>query len=71
MIRSGDKISLVIWDSQENSLLANAAQKAVEMPGLTVSSTGAIFVPYLDEVVVRGQTPDQAHQAHDAKGLDA
>ena len=62
VIRSGDKISLVIWDSQENSLLANAAQKAVDMPGLTVSSTGAIFVPYLDEVVVRGQTPDQARR---------
>jgi len=62
VIRSGDKISLVIWDSQENSLLANATQKAVDMPDLTVSATGTIFVPYLDEVVVRGQTPDQARR---------
>lgn len=62
VIRTGDRINLVIWDSQENSLLANAEQKAVDMPGLTVSSTGTIFVPYLDEVVVRGQTPDQARR---------
>ena len=62
VIRSGDKISLVIWDSQENSLLANATQKAVDMPDLTVSATGTIFVPYLDEVEVRGQTADQARR---------
>ena len=62
VIRAGDRISLVIWDSQENSLLANVAQKAVDMPDLTVSSAGTIFVPYLDEVLVRGQTPDQARR---------
>lgn len=62
LIRSGDQINLVIWDSQENSLLANTAQKAVDMPGLIVSSSGAIFVPYLDEVVVSGQTPEQARR---------
>ncbi|MFN3825297.1 MAG: polysaccharide biosynthesis/export family protein [Pseudorhodobacter sp.] len=62
MIRPGDRISLMIWDSQENSLLAAESEKAVKMADLVVSPAGAIFVPYLDEVVVNGQTPDQARR---------
>lgn len=62
LIRTGDKIDLVIWDNQENSLLASQSDKSVDMKGLAVSNTGTIFVPYLDEVQVRGQTPAQARQ---------
>ncbi|MGR1583390.1 polysaccharide biosynthesis/export family protein [Thalassobius sp. S69A] len=62
VIRTGDQINLVIWDNQENSLLASAQEKSVNMTGLTVSNTGTIFVPYLDEVQVRGKTPGQARQ---------
>ena len=62
LIRTGDQIDLVIWDNQENSLLAPAQQKSVNMKGLTVSTSGTIFVPYLDEVKVRGKTPGQARQ---------
>jgi polysaccharide export outer membrane protein len=62
VIRPGDRISLTIWDSQENSLLAAEAEKAVNMVDLVVSPAGSIFVPYLDEVVVNGQTPDQARR---------
>ncbi|WP_299684649.1 polysaccharide biosynthesis/export family protein [uncultured Tateyamaria sp.] len=60
LIRTGDRIDLVIWDNQQNSLLTSAEQKSVEMTGLTVSSTGTIFVPYLNEVPVRGKTPEAA-----------
>jgi len=60
VIRAGDKISLVIWDNQENSLLTSENQKTVDMPGLQVSSSGTIFVPYLDEVQVSGMTPADA-----------
>jgi polysaccharide export outer membrane protein len=62
MIREGDLIDLIIWDSQDNSLLAPLAQKSVEMRGLRVSSTGTVFVPYIDEVLVRGLTPESARQ---------
>jgi polysaccharide export outer membrane protein len=62
LIRTGDKIDLVIWDNQENSLLASAQEKSVNMRGLSVSNSGTIFVPYLDEVKVRGKTPAQARQ---------
>ncbi|WP_137701281.1 polysaccharide biosynthesis/export family protein [Marimonas lutisalis] len=62
IIRAGDKIDLIIWDSQENSLLTNGGSKAVNMPEMTVSSSGTIFVPYLGDVVISGKTPDAARK---------
>jgi polysaccharide export outer membrane protein len=62
IIRPGDVVSLAIWDNQDNSLLTQRDVKSVQMPGLTVSPSGSIFVPYLDEVVVTGQTPAQARR---------
>ncbi len=62
VIRSGDTVDLIIWDSDENSLLTSAGQKSTEMRGLNVSSSGTIFVPYLEDVVVRGQTPNDARR---------
>ena len=60
LIRTGDRIDLVIWDNQVNSLLTSAEQKSVEINGLTVAPNGTIFVPYLNEVPVRGLTPKAA-----------
>lgn len=60
VIRAGDSLNLVIWDSQENSLLAPETQKLVNMEGLIVSSSGTIFIPYLNMVSVVGKTPSQA-----------
>lgn len=62
VIRSGDRVDLLIWDSQDNSLLTSAAQKTVQMPGLQVSPSGTIFVPYVEDVVVRGLTPEAARE---------
>lgn len=60
VIRAGDSLDLVIWDSQENSLLAIQGEKSVQMPNLIVSSAGTIFVPYLNKISVVGKTPEQA-----------
>ena len=59
-IRSGDTVNIVIWDSQENSLLTPREAKAVTLAPMQVSADGTIFVPYLGEVVVNGQTPEAA-----------
>jgi polysaccharide biosynthesis/export protein len=59
-IRNGDHLNLIIWDSQQESLLAPDTQKQVKLPDLTVSTTGTVFVPYLDEIKVSGLTPDEA-----------
>jgi len=61
-IRPSDRIDLVIWDSQENSLLTAEEQKVVSMQGLVVSRDGTIFVPYVDEVVISGLTADGARR---------
>lgn len=60
VIRVGDKIDLVIWDSQENSLITSPEQKMVRMEGLVVSPRGEIFVPYAQTMVVSGMSPDAA-----------
>ncbi|WP_299297665.1 polysaccharide biosynthesis/export family protein [uncultured Tateyamaria sp.] len=62
LIRPGDTIDLVIWDNQENSLLTASTQKNVVMPGLVVSPSGSIFVPYIDEVRIGGLSPDRARR---------
>ena len=62
VIRPGDQIDLVIWDSQENSLLTGDGQQNVSLSGITVSPNGSIFVPYIDEVRVSGSTPDAARR---------
>ena len=62
LIAGGDKIGLTIWDSGENTLLATPGQKVVDIRDLPVSSTGSVFIPYLDEVVLNGLTHDQARE---------
>ncbi|WP_108885871.1 polysaccharide biosynthesis/export family protein [Pseudoprimorskyibacter insulae] len=62
IIQSGDMVDLVIWDSQENSLLTQSNQKVIDMKGLIVSDQGTIFVPYVDEVHIRGLTASTARQ---------
>ncbi|MEO9895176.1 MAG: polysaccharide biosynthesis/export family protein [Paracoccaceae bacterium] len=62
LIRSGDKIVLTIWDSQETSLITTPDQRSVTMPTMQVSPSGTLFVPYLDEVIVTGLTPSDARR---------
>jgi len=55
-------IHLSVWDSEENSLLTAPAQMVVDITDIQVTPQGTIFVPYLDEVVVGGATPDAARR---------
>jgi polysaccharide export outer membrane protein len=60
VVRPGDAVSVVIWDSSENSLLTDQGSPFVELPGLAVSPSGSIFVPYVGEVGVAGLSPEGA-----------
>ena len=62
IIRSGDQLSLVIWDSQENSLLISSAAKQANLDNLAVSTQGEVFIPYLGAVQVQNMTPDAARE---------
>jgi len=62
VIRPGDLVDLVIWDNQDNSLLTAPNTKSTTMRGVAVSPAGAIFVPYVGEVVINGLTPELARR---------
>ena len=59
VIQTGDRIDVVVWDNQENSLISDGT-KQTPIPPLTVSSSGSVFLPYVGDVVVRGLTADSA-----------
>ncbi|MBV2359356.1 polysaccharide export protein [Thalassococcus sp. CAU 1522] len=60
VIRTGDKVTVTIWDSQENSLLTSPGEKFTRLADMEVSADGTIFLPYVNEVNVRGLTPASA-----------
>jgi len=62
IIQPGDKLTLRIWDSSENSLLTSVEQKLVQLQDVTVASNGTIFMPYVGNVSVVGLTPDLARE---------
>lgn len=62
VLKAGDRIDLVIWDSQDVSLLASAGERSTAIGGLVVEADGSIFVPYVGDVVVVGLTPAQARE---------
>lgn len=69
VIRSGDMLSLAVWDNDDTSLLSSPGQKVTQLPNLQVSSSGTIFVPYVNEVYVAKMTPDEARKAIQTKLL--
>ncbi len=62
VIAVGDRLSLNIWDPEENSLLTSSDGKVAQITDIDVSSTGSIFVPYLEDIVVSGMTVEQARK---------
>lgn len=61
-IQPFDLVNVVIWDSEENSLMASPGQKLVDVGNLRVTAAGTIFMPYLGYLDVAGKTPDGARQ---------
>ncbi|MEP2531586.1 polysaccharide biosynthesis/export family protein [Shimia sp.] len=62
LIRAGDQIVLTVWDNQENSLLLGPEQRFVQVQPTPVSASGAVFVPYVDSILVGGLTASQARE---------
>lgn len=68
-LKTGDVVNVTIWDSAENSLLVPAGHKQTALNGLVVSATGSLFIPYVGDVVVSGQTVDGARRTIEDKVL--
>ncbi len=62
IIQPGDKLTLRIWDSNDNSLLTGLEEKSVQLQDVTVASNGSIFMPYVGNISVIGLTPDLARE---------
>ncbi|WP_297339665.1 polysaccharide biosynthesis/export family protein [Pseudophaeobacter sp.] len=62
IIQPGDKLTLRIWDSSDNSLLTSVEQKMVQLQDVRVAANGTIFMPYVGNVNVLGLTPDLARE---------
>ncbi|MCD9149778.1 polysaccharide biosynthesis/export family protein [Pseudophaeobacter flagellatus] len=62
IIQPGDKLTLRIWDSSDNSLLTSTEQKMVQLQDVRVAANGSIFMPYVGNVNVLGLTPDLARE---------
>lgn len=62
IIRPGDTLDVMVWDSGDNSLLTSLDQRVANLTAMRVSETGTIFVPYVGKVRVAGRTPDSARQ---------
>ena len=62
IIAPGDVLGVVLWSTEENSLLTGPNERATTLEGLTVSSTGEVFVPYVGNVRVAGMSPDHARE---------
>ncbi|CUH79674.1 polysaccharide biosynthesis/export family protein [Tropicibacter naphthalenivorans] len=60
VIRTGDRLDVTIWDSQENSLLTNPGERFTKIDAVEVDANGSIFLPYINKVGVRGLTPSGA-----------
>lgn len=59
-IQTGDTLNVIVWDNQENSLLASEASRSTPVAGLTVSPSGTVFMPYIGEIALRGMTESEA-----------
>ncbi|MCP5036689.1 MAG: polysaccharide export protein [Rhodobacteraceae bacterium] len=62
IIKTGDLLDLVVWDSQDGSLLTAPGENSTNISGLPVSAAGTVFVPYVGDVLVRGLTETRARE---------
>ena len=60
VIRSGDLVTITIWDNDINSLLVPADQRTTTLTEMRVSPNGSIFLPYVGEVRIGGNSPQAA-----------
>lgn len=63
VIAAGDRLDIVVWDNEENSLLTSPAQRSVNLTGVEVTPEGTVFMPYLENVHVAGMSPEAARRA--------
>ncbi|MGR3466852.1 MAG: polysaccharide biosynthesis/export family protein [Shimia sp.] len=60
VIRPGDTIGLAVWDASDLSLITAPGARVTPLSDIRVSPSGSIFVPYVGNIRVSGNTPEAA-----------
>jgi polysaccharide export outer membrane protein len=58
-IRSGDTLSVRVWENVDTGLLAGPGQRASGLDAVQVDQSGNIFVPYVGQIPAAGSSPDE------------
>lgn len=66
-IANGDTLRITIWSTEDNGLLTAPGQRFVTLPDMRVSANGTVFLPYVDNVRVRGMSPGRAREVIEEK----
>ena len=59
-VNAGDVVSISVWVSEDNSLLTAPGQRVVELPPMTVSPSGNVFLPYVGQIDIGNQSQESA-----------
>lgn len=70
-IRPFDRVDVIVWDSEESSLLSSPGQNTVEMKGMLVSAGGTIFLPFVGAVHIAGMPHSAARARIQRKYVEA
>jgi len=67
----GDMIGLTVWDTEADSLLAEAGARKSEIRNLKVGADGTISLPFVGNLRVSGQTPEAVRAAIEQRYAEA
>jgi polysaccharide export outer membrane protein len=70
IIRAGDTLQVVVWNTEDNPLLGAPGQRSVELGPITVSTGGSVFMPYIGDIRVAGMSPERAREAIEAEFME-
>ncbi len=70
-IRPFDRVDVIVWDSEESSLLSSPNQNTVEMKNMLVSAGGTIFLPFVGSVHIAGMPHSAARARIQRKYVEA
>ncbi|MEP5154569.1 polysaccharide biosynthesis/export family protein [Planktotalea sp.] len=68
IIRPGDSVSITVWTTDvDGGLLTSPGQRSVPLADNRVSPNGTIFLPYLGDFKISGNSPERARERIEEK----
>lgn len=71
IIAPGDLISVQVWDTEDNSLLAGPGQRVTSLADMKVSSSGTVFLPFVGDMRLAGMAPQTARAKIEERYISA